>query len=83
LSVIDFLRTTNLSSRQLAILRAAHQDILSVLENPVKRRIPEKLSDAIARKVLAAAESADYDRAVIVQLVLKEIGVLRPEKPKH
>jgi hypothetical protein len=83
LSVIDFSKTTPLSSTQLAILRAAHREILSALENPVKRMIPAELSEAIAQKILAVAEAADYHGATIVQMVLNEIGVARPGKLKH
>jgi hypothetical protein len=83
LSAIDFLKTTTLSAMQLATLRAAYQEILSALENPAKRGIPAELSETIARKILAVANSADYDRATIVQMVFDEIGVVRPEKLKH
>jgi hypothetical protein len=83
LSVIDFLKTKDLSSQQLAILRAAHEEILSLLQKSTRRRIPAELSEMIGRKVLDIAEAADYDRAVIVQMVLDRIGVQRPGKLKH
>ena len=83
LNPIDLLKADNVSSPQVATLRAAYQDILSILQKSVRRKIPAELLEIIAHKILSIAASAEHDSATIVQMVLNEIGVLRPEKPKH